>query len=119
MTRRVFALLALLAAGCAAPQPVLDPSSRLQEGGPAAGQRAVRECLALADRAAPMSGAERVAQESASGAGRMAGATRLPGGAVIEAPPRPTPSAPVISPAWRAVVERCLTERGYAVQRWE
>jgi hypothetical protein len=119
MTRPALALLTLVAAGCAAPQPVLAPSPRLQEEGPAAGKRAVRECLALADRTAPMSGAERVARESAAGAGRMAGATRLPGGAVIEGPARPTTSAPLASPAWRAVVERCLTERGYAVQRWE
>jgi len=119
MARLALVLLPLLAAACAAPRPVLGPSPRLEEGGPAAGVRAVRECLALADRTAPITGAERTAQEAAAAAGPMAGATRLPGGAVIEGPPRPSQPAPLVSPAWKAAAERCLAERGYTVQRWE
>lgn len=108
-----------LVGGCAGPQPVLAPSSKLQETGSAQAQSDIRECMEQADRSAPLSGAERAAQDAASIPGRMAGATQLPGGEVIAGPPRPTASAPTASPAWKAAVERCLAERGHTVERWK
>lgn len=108
-----------LGTGCAAPQPILAPSPRLQQAGSAQAQQEIRECMRIADRAAPLGGAERAAQESAAIPGRTAGTTRLPGGGIVEGPPRATAPDPTVSPAWRTAVERCLTERGYRVDRWE
>ncbi len=111
----VFALVG----GCAGPQPALAPSAKLQEVGPEQAQRDVLECMSLADRTTPISGAERAAQDTATIPGRMAGATQLPSGEVIAGPPRPTTSAPTASPAWKATVERCLAGRGYTVSGWK
>lgn len=118
---RIFTLVVavLLVTGCGAPQPMLAPSPKLQEAGPERTQADVRECMAEANRSTPVSGTERAAQDTATIPGRMAGGTNIPGGGVIEGPPRPTSLGPTASPAWKAAVERCLTERGYAVRGWE
>lgn len=109
----------LLAAACGAPRPVLAPSPRLQEAGEAQAQVDIRECMSLADRSTPASGAERAAEESAAISGRMVGGTTVPGGGVIPGPARSASPGPVTSPDWKAAVERCLTERGYAVGTWK
>jgi len=109
----------LLVAGCGTPQPVFAPSPRLQEAGPERAQSDVRECMAVADHATPVSGAERAAQDSAAIPGRVAGGTNIPGGGVIPGPTRPVSPGPTSSPAWKAAVERCLAERGYTVSGWK
>jgi hypothetical protein len=113
------AVVWLLVAGCGGPRPMLAPSPKLQEAGEAQAQDDIRECISLADRSTAMSETERTAQESAAIPGRMAGGTRVPGGGVIEGPPRSTAPGPIASPAWKAAVERCLKERGYAVESWK
>jgi hypothetical protein len=75
--------------------------------------------MSFADRSTPVSGAERAAVETAAISGRMAGGTRVPGGGIIEGPPRSTSPGPTASPAWKAAVERCLMERGYTVGGWQ
>ena len=118
---RIIAFVAvfLIMGGCAGPQPALAPSAKLQEVGPERGQTDVRECMAVADHSAPVSGTERAAQETAAIPGRVADGTNIPGGGVIPGPARPVSPGPTATPVWKAAVERCLGDRGYTISGWK
>jgi hypothetical protein len=113
---------AILLAGCAASTPVLSPNPRFLQAGKEQAQRDIRQCKALADQSAPLSPAERTAYETATGSTRGE-AVGVVHGAVTGAPPPSPAAAPArpteVTPAWKEIVTRCLTERGYEVVGWE
>ena len=114
--------IVILLTGCMASTPVLSPNPHLLQAGKEQVQLDIRQCKALADQSAPLSPAEQTAYQTATGATRGE-AVGVVGGAVIGAPPRTGVAAPArpteITPAWKEIVARCLTERGYEVSGWQ
>ena len=114
--------IVVLLTGCMASTPVLSPNPHLLQTGKEQAQRDIEQCKLLADQTTPLSPAEQTAYQAATGAGRGE-AVGVVGGAVIGAPPPAPAAAPArptgVTPAWKEIVTRCLTERGYEVSGWE
>ena len=114
--------IVILLTGCMASTPVLSPNPHLLQAGKEQAQLDIRQCKALADQSAPLSPAEQTAYETAAGAtrGEAIGVGR---GAVTGAPPYMRATAPArptdVTPAWKEIVTRCLTEHGYEVSGWQ
>ena len=135
---RLLALVVpVLIAGCSAPQPVLYPNPQLSAVGKERAQADIEECRAQADAAGAHRDPDRVTRAATTtGTGALGGAAAgavggaISGGAgtgaAIGAASGATLglisslfSAPPVSPAHRAFVERCLRDRGYEPVGWE
>jgi OmpA family protein len=140
MSPRLAALaVAAVLAGCSSRRPVLYPNEALQQAGPDGADRAIGECMELADgyvKGGAGSGqAGRTAKDAAVGGGVGAAAGAV-GGAIWGSPGMGAASgaaagvtAGVInslfngsggpSATYQNYVNTCLAERGYRVIGWE
>lgn len=123
-----------LAAGCAAPTPVLYPTARVQTTPAPAVQADVTACLEMAQAADLEGTGERAARSTAGGA-IIGGATGGAVGAVFGDAGRGAAAGAAggaaqglmrgllgwrqPSPTFKRYVERCLAEKGYEVVGWE
>jgi uncharacterized protein YcfJ len=127
----------LLLAACAGPEPVFYPNAHYQQVGPSTADYDTDVCRDMAAAAGANSGDDRAtdaATQAATG-GAIGGATGAAVGAVIGNPGRSAAAgaagaatagfmrallkSPEPSPAYRNFVNRCLSERGYAVVGWD
>ncbi|HSE96428.1 MAG TPA: hypothetical protein VLD61_11100 [Methylomirabilota bacterium] len=123
-------------AGCATPKPILYPNAHLQAVGPEVVERDIADCRRRAEEAgatqtaaggqvagtAVLGGAVGAAAGAVGGAivgaaasGAVAGGVAGVLGGVLNA----VFSRPGPSPAYVAVVDRCLRERGYEPSGWQ
>lgn len=124
----------ILAVGCSGPRPILYPNDHLQQVGPDRAEQDIEECQQLAEDYIPEHDASTVAGNTAVGAGAggavgaVSGAIR--GGVGIGAAVGAATGATVglirglfqasqPTPAHKAFVNRCLSERGYDSIGWE
>ena len=130
----VMLALVSLAAGCAAPAPVLYPNAHLQSVGQQRAEQDIADCRTAADAYVRSNPAGTVAGSTAAGAaggaliGGAVGAVTgdLGRGAAIGAAGGGASgllhggaSARQKSPTYRSFVDRCLAEKGYEVIGWE
>ena len=138
MTRLMIAIpFALLAAGCASPEPVLYPNAHLEAVGQAEAERDIEDCQARAEAygaSAKDDKGAKVAGSTAAGGGAGA-ATGAVGGAVLGTPGTGAavgaatgataglvrglfkPREP--SQVHKRFVEKCLRDRGYEPIGWD
>ena len=126
--------ICLIILGCSGPRPILYPNDHLQQVGPDQAEQDIEECELLAEDYVPEHTASTVAGNTAVGAGAggavgaVSGAIR--GGAGIGAAIGAATGATVglmrglfqasqPTPAHKAFVNRCLSERGYDSIGWE
>ncbi|MDR4482591.1 MAG: hypothetical protein R3B95_05020 [Nitrospirales bacterium] len=127
-------VICLIILGCSGPRPILYPNDHLQQVGPDQAEQDIEECELLAEDYVPEHTASTVAGNTAVGAGAggavgaVSGAIR--GGAGIGAAIGAATGATVglmrglfqasqPTPAHKAFVNRCLSERGYDSIGWE
>jgi outer membrane lipoprotein SlyB len=136
------AALGALCVGCAAQKPVLYPNERLNQVGMTVAERDRKACEEIGDEAVKNGTAGQVAAQAAksgaigAGAGAAGGAVwgAITGGVASGAAGGAAGGAvggvlasllghafnpPPPDPAYRAVVERCLRDRGYEVVGWQ
>ncbi|MFZ1747361.1 MAG: hypothetical protein WBO24_14450 [Nitrospirales bacterium] len=124
----------ILAFGCSGPRPILYPNDYLQQVGPDRAEQDIEECQQLAEDYVPEHDAATVAGNTAVGGGAggaigaVSGAIR--GGVGIGAAIGAATGATIgfirglfqasqPTPAHKAFVNRCLSERGYESIGWE
>ena len=127
-------VICLIILGCSGPRPILYPNDHLQQVGPDRAEQDIEECQQLAEDYVPEHEAATVAGNTAVGAGAggavgaVSGAIR--GGVGIGAAIGAATGATVgfirglfqasqPTPAHKAFVNRCLSERGYESIGWE
>lgn len=129
-------LFLVVAAGCATPRPVLYPNEQLRIDGQAQAERAIDDCVQLAEShgAQPGGGggdaARRTAEDGAVGAASGAavgavlgnagtGAAAGAAGGVSRGLIRALFGSDESDPVYRNFVDRCLQEKGYEPIGWE
>ena len=131
----VAAAAAVLLAGCAAKRPALYPNAALRAQGPAAGERAINECMQLArsyghgsNAAARTAGSTAVGAAAGAAVGAAVGAVSGSAGRGAAVGAAGGGSSGLIgglftsgdpTPVERQFVDQCLRERGFQPIGWE